>query len=385
MVSSARFAVQAVGPTSVGAVAWRFRGVLRVTVIAKATFAFAGEGVMPRADPLPFFRAEVTWDKSPMRSVRYPSDVVPYLHEAEVLFSGRAHTPFGRPLEHMPVRLGLFEGVETVLDKTLVIRKKGGFTEMPIEYERAYGGAGFADNPLGAGAVPGTGEPAVLDPFDDRRHAGYGPIGAAWPARKRLLGAMPRKALDANVVELPDDFDFAYFQAAPADQRVRFLRGDEWIVMDGLHPTVPRFRTQLPGARGLARVHGLSRWGVPEGQPLALHADTLRIEGEEQRVTLTFRGVFPVADEEALGAVHVVAGVELPGEPLAWPTPSVAAARPADDAPAPLPAGGFAATISTAEALSSVEGKVLDGTLDVGPDSPRSAALPFRPGPASAS
>lgn len=42
-------AILAVGGASVDAFAWRFKGVLRVTVIAKATFAFAADGPSARS------------------------------------------------------------------------------------------------------------------------------------------------------------------------------------------------------------------------------------------------------------------------------------------------------------------------------------------------
>src|SRR5262249_54084137 len=144
---------------------------------------------------------------------------------------------------------------------------------------------------------------------------------------ERLLGSVSRRDLDpAGLIDLPDDFAWEYFQAAPADQRVPFLRGDEWIVMDGLHPERTRQRTRLPGASGIARVYGLGRWGVPEGQPLALHADILRIDADAGRCSRTFRATFPVHDEAALASVRVVAGLELPGSPVTWPDPASLAA-----------------------------------------------------------
>ncbi len=279
--------------------------------------------------------------------------------------------------------------MEPVLDKTLLVRQKGGFTRLPLVYERAFGGIGWPDNPFGVGALAGTGEASVLDPTDERSLAGFGPIGAAWATRKKRLGSTPRKTLEASFVEIPDDFDWGFYAAAPADQRVPFLRGDEWIVMDGLHPMVTRLRMRLPGARGLARVYGLSRWGVAEGQPLALPADTLRIDGDEQLCTLTFRGAFPIVAEEALAELRAVAGVELPGEPIAWPAPDRLPVRVHSTAGASgsqVPerttkwADGGPVTLSSSD-FESVDGAVLDGTLALGPEPPREA-LPFRPGAA---
>lgn len=377
----------AAGATSVAAIAWRYGGALRVTVIAKASFAFARDAAMARGEAQPIFRADVHHGQSPVRSIRFSSDLAPYLHRGEVFFTGHAYAPGGGQTEAMSVRLGIFDEARALVDKTVLVRKRGGFQKMPLVYEQAFGGIGWPDNPLGVGALAGRhdADPTVFDPAGDELLAGFGPIGQAWPARRRLLGTTPRKALalEGPVVEIPEGFDWGYFQAAPPDQRLGFLRGDEWIVMDGLHQTLPRLRMRLPGARGLSRVYGLGPFGVTEGQPLVLHADTLRIDGDELRCTLTFRGVFPVASKEALAAVRVVAGVELPGVPIAWPDP---AATPRTTAPAtasepgPAPFGEATITLDD-DAFESVDGEAFAGTMVPAEDGPhRPLTLPFQGG-----
>ena len=377
----------AAGATSVAAIAWRYGSALRVTVIAKATFAFARDAAMARGEAQPIFREDVHHGQSPMRSIRFSSDLAPYLHRGEAFFTGHAYAPGGGKTEAMSVRLGIFDEARPLIDKTLLVRQRGGFQKMPLVYEHAFGGIGWPDNPLGVGALAERqdADPTVFDPADDKRLAGFGPIGQAWPARRRLLGTTPRKALalDSAIASIPEGFDWGYFQAATADQRLGFLRGDEWIVMDGLHPTLPRLRMRLPGARGLARVYGLTAFGVVEGQPLVLHADTLRIDGDELRCTLTFRGVFPVASEEALAAVRAVAGVELPGVPIAWPDPAQttrAAAPRTANAPAAEPFGEGTITLDE-DAFESVDGEAFAGTMvsdEKGP--PRPQTLPFQAG-----
>jgi hypothetical protein len=307
-----------VGATSVALMAWRHRSVLRVTVIAKATFSIACDTAMPRTRPQKIITQEVHHGNMPSHSVRLTTDLAPYLERADVLFTGSAYAPPGATLESMHVRLGVYDGGRALLDKALLVRKAGGFREVPLVYDRAYGGIGWADNPFGVG-VDGGAEPSILDPEEPTRTVGFGPISQSLPSRKKLLRGA-RRALVGDVPTLADDIAWEYFQAAPRDQRIDWLRGDEWIVLDGLHPSLPSARTRLPGARGLARVHGLDRFGVADGQPLDLHADTLRIDGDDRQVTVTFRGVFPVADEAALSAVSVVAGIEMPGAPIAWPT-----------------------------------------------------------------
>src|SRR5262249_46947982 len=150
----------------------------------------------------------------------------PYLNRADVLFTGSAYTASGAVVETAHVRLGVFDGSRRLLDKTLIVRRWGGFSDIPIVYERAFGGIGWPDNPFGVG-VP-SGDPSVIDPNDPRRTAGFGPIGKSLHARRGLLGSLSPDALKHPIPVIPDDFRWEYFQAAPPDQRVDFLRGDEW-------------------------------------------------------------------------------------------------------------------------------------------------------------
>ncbi|HVK63546.1 MAG TPA: DUF2169 domain-containing protein [Polyangium sp.] len=303
-----------------GVVAFRTGGVLHATVITKATFAFAPDAPMPRVEPQPILRDEVHHGDNPARSVRFTSDLVPYLARADVLFTGHAHAT--------AARLQVHAGERVLLDKTLLLKDSRGAQRIPLVYERAFGGSDVPDNPLGMGAGIDAGEPTILSPGDPRRPAGFGPIARAWPARKRLLGATPRSALEARIAEIPPGFDGAYFQAAPLDQQTDLLRGDEHLVLEGLHPSLPRLVTRLPGLRGVARIHGLAAFGIPDGQSMDLCLDTLRIDGDEQRCTVVCRRWMKLPHENALEALRVVAGVEVAGEPLAWFEPPWRAAGP---------------------------------------------------------
>ncbi|WP_437677029.1 DUF2169 family type VI secretion system accessory protein [Sorangium sp. So ce131] len=387
MSTLAADAATALPGAAAAAVAWRAQGALHVTVIAKATFAFAPDAVMPRIEPQEILRAEVHHGDHPGRSVRFTTDLAPALARADVLFTGAAHAPPGAPVRSLPVRLALFAGHRPLLDKHLLVHDPGGVTRVPIVYERTGLGLGDTENPFGLASTAGV--TSVVDPAQPGRPVGFGPLGRAWPARKRLLGVVPRRVLEGAVAEIPEGFDWAYFQAAPLDQRVERLRGDEWIILEGLHPDLPRLRTRLAGARGLARIHGLAAFGIAEGQPLELYLDTLRIDGDAQRCTVVCRRSFPVPAEAALAAVRVVAGVEVAGEPSAWFEPR---ANPQAGAAPPISADALVvidegATKEEERSLTeAMEGAsdLLKVTLDVAPAEAealaRCAALPFRPG-----
>lgn len=55
-----------------------------------------------------------------------------------------------------------------------------------------------------------------------RSPAGFGPLGKAWAPRLALAGTYDARWLDERHPRLPEDFDFAYWNGAPADQQIDF-------------------------------------------------------------------------------------------------------------------------------------------------------------------
>lgn len=321
--------VTALQQSTAATLAWRCNNQLYLTVVVKATFAFAVDAPMTRTKPQQIVRAEVHHGQNPARSVLLTSDLAPYLPRADVLFTGNVYAPSGVPTPSLPLRLAVFSSKGPVLDKRLVAQDPAGFQRLPVVYENALRGIDD-ENPLGV-----TSNPNILDPRNPDRPGGFGPLGRAWPLRKRLLGTTPRATLDEPLATFPDDFDWTYFQAAPPDQRIDFLGGNEWLLLEGLHPSVHCLRTRLPGARGLARLYGLDEHGISEGTLLELVADTLRIDGEALCCTVVWRQNVPIAGENALNAANVVAGVEVADEMFEWPeTPPALPTRPP---PSPAP------------------------------------------------
>jgi hypothetical protein len=317
-----RIDLTAVGPVSLGSAIWRRDGRVHVTLIVKASFGFVPDGAMTVGQPDEIVRAEVHHLKNPARSVRFTSDLAPYLARADVTLVGHAVAPRGQPATAGAVRLALFRD-RALLDKTIQVRGDAGpagplpFDRIPLVYERAFGGIGRDENPFGTGAGPSETPPNLVDPRDPERPACFAPLSRAWPARRRAIDPAVRSALEKPIAEIPGDFDWAYFQSAPPDQQIGYLAGDEWVVLEGVHPTSPRVQSRLPGARAAARVFGLG--DAAAGQPLVLVADTLRIDADELCCSVVWRGSFPVPSEAALAAVRVMGGVDLPGQPLVWP------------------------------------------------------------------
>ncbi|WP_437319802.1 DUF2169 domain-containing protein [Sorangium sp. So ce385] len=331
--------IVALTPASCGALLWRMQGAERLTVIVKATFALVHDRHAELAAPAPLIRSDQL--REGRGSLEEACETAPYLPGAGVLVRGHAAAPAGTTATALSVRVALFRDDRWVLNKELHVY--GEFTRhapsprpfslVPLVYERAYGGPHLDANPVGV--PPGAALPSIFDPVDPTRPAGFGPIAGHWAPRRALLSR--GEAPDPLAPDLDASFDFRYFHAAPADQQIERLRGDEWIFLQGLHPHAPWLRSRLPSARALARLHRTGPAGDDPGQPVELVADTLTIDADRLLCSLIWRGNVALLPGDQPARMRVVAGVEMPGRPLAWP--SAAAADPASSRPWPPAAG----------------------------------------------
>lgn len=334
-----------VGSASVGVQLWRHRGQLNVTILAKAMFSIVPSGTATVAPPEELVRQPVYATGNPASPLLFEHDLAPYLPSAEIVFTGHAHSPNNVPVPRMQVRLALLREGTALVDKrlevvgdrvaqsNLPVPEPKPFLRMPIVYQRAWGGPGESSNPFGVGLGMGNSRvqlPNVV-PLDGSRSAVcLGPVPSFYPARNQLLrGATPPEL--SSIPLLPDDFDGRYFYQAPADQLFDALRGGERLVLEGLAPHRPMIETRLPALRGLASLYlpnGAQRW-------ILLVPTTLVVKGDTNSFAVVCRGHFQVADENALPALRVTAGVEVDGAPMAWPDPNTILARPVMTTPAP--------------------------------------------------
>ncbi len=278
---------------SCGTVLWRMNGAARVTVVVKARFRLQ-PGVAALVEPEALLLADRLRDGA--HSVDVPGDLAPYLPGAGVLLRGHACAPGGRPVPSLAVRLSLHRGDQPLLDKVLHVvgdrahpsASPAPFVRIPIVYERAHGGPAVETNPVGTGRAGAL--PNILLPAHPERPAGFGPIARHWAPRRYLR---PGPSADSPAPELGDGADFRYYHAAPLDQQIGPLRGDERLHLENLHPHHPQVSCALPGLHATARV---LRAGSQA--PLDLVADTLWIDADALLVTVLWRGNYALARGE---------------------------------------------------------------------------------------
>jgi hypothetical protein len=289
---------------------WQARpGAFAVTVVCKATFRLQPGTATLLDSGEPVLAADEPWSGDAAgRSLRAPSDLVPFKPRADVLLVGSAFSPRKEPARSLIARLIVGEvdkSITVVTDRFFHLdgsfHEGGRFVQMPLRWERAAGGPGttnpvgvWMDGPrdsYGRRALPNLEPPGnfSLRPDQPITPIGFGPIAASWPGRRDKLGRLaaffPTDGSVSADTPLPEDLAPAYFNAAPPDQQLDELRVDERIILENLHPAHARLVTALPALYPhvwIERARG--------HRAVSMRPDTLWIDTDHGICTLTFRG-----------------------------------------------------------------------------------------------
>jgi uncharacterized protein YjbI with pentapeptide repeats len=191
---------------------------------------------------------------------------------------------------------------------------------MPIDWTRTYGGAGFADNPLGKGLLP-DGRPEdrmipaqnIINPKLSREAAripaAYGPVDQTWPVRAELAGTHDDTWLKQDFPGFARDIDWSYFNAAQRDQWLpERLKGDETYAFKHLHPTQPLLKGRLPGL--VPRVFLVRKGQDDSFEEVSLSLTTAWFFPHRERVVLVYHGVAHLAEEDGSDIARAVLGAD---------------------------------------------------------------------------
>lgn len=262
-----------------------------------------------------------------------PLDLVMPKRVAEYIVVGRACAPGGTPVQALRATAKFGAATKSLL-VTGDVYEEGGrasapqpFTEMPIDWTRAYGGPRHAENPVGRGmeevGVPGVGlvvlrpniaDPAVAPEHRRRTAAGFGPIDQAWPQRTRYAGTYDDKWLRNDFPGLARDLDWRFFNAAPADQHLRGpLSGTEDYAFENMHPREAQLQGRLPGLAPRLFLERRGAEGRFEEIPLGL--TTVIFFPHRKRAVLIHHGQANLAEEDGRDIVRAVVGVDRAAAP----------------------------------------------------------------------
>jgi hypothetical protein len=310
----------------------------RLLVVVKATWSIAeGKARLAERQAL-VFTADRYRGPPERSSLAEAFDLAPLKPATDVLLSGYAYTSAASRAEVVVAfRLGqLKKGLRVVGDRVwqsaLGMARPSAprpFERMEVAWERAFGGIDASvpgrldlceENPAGVGfrgrgsALPIVGatlpnletatEP-IRSPSDRPTPAGLGPIGPHWRARARHAGTYDATWRLNRYPFLPEDFNPAFYQVAPADQIYPgHLRGGEPMTVAGMTPE-GSLSFALPRLAPHAAVEvGNDRLELPPGA-----CDTVLVDCEQRTLSIVWRTAIDVHGKVAhLRAVELEPG-----------------------------------------------------------------------------
>ncbi|MGE3788565.1 MAG: DUF2169 domain-containing protein [Nitrospirales bacterium] len=298
-----------------------------LVVVVKGTFGIPENGQEAKLaqKQMPLTEADEFTGEPGFSATLYETDYAHRKPMCDVLLNGSAYAPGGRPAKRVKVVLqvgSMKKSFNVVGDrvwkrKLFWIRPSSPtpFTKMSFSYDCAFGGTDvhsknpekvktYLKNPIGIGYYPLKKRKNLIGkPLPNTEEEGkpvkkrkgkfkpmsFGPIGRNFASRFPLAGTYDQQWFETRVPLWPKDFNWAYFQAAPADQQLPYLVGGEEVRL--LNLTMQgnnRFR--LP----VLKIPVLFISCSGNSKEIFGSIDTIVLEPDQGRFMLTWRVNYPL-------------------------------------------------------------------------------------------
>ncbi|WCM19372.1 DUF2169 domain-containing protein [Paraburkholderia bryophila] len=188
------------------------------------------------------------------------------------------------------------------------------FESLRIDWPHAYGGAGYADNPVGRGFSGAIGDhrdtPTPLPNIEYAAHAlmqrgqhtapaAFTPIAPSWPQRSALFGRLDEAWHEQDRPGFPRTMDRRYFNVAPLDQQLpshTALPDGAAYEITRLHPERETIAGVLPGLRARSFIQRRQSNLLTE---IAMRLTTAWFIPHRERVVMIFHGAAQIETFDA--------------------------------------------------------------------------------------
>lgn len=293
------------------------QGIDTLYTIVKATFVFFPRLSLAPVQADPQKKDEYLGEPGES-SLMIASDYHTGKAGTDVVMTGSACSPDMQEATHLDVSLGL-EGIcktvrvfgDRYWERGRPTRAKP-FTQMPLTYERAYGGILLIDgeehqrekrNPVGTGfygdlateEVEGWSLPNLENPRQLMSHpntqpgpACFAPVAPSWSPRINYAGTYDEYWQKNRAPYLPEDYQPRFMNAAPEDQIFRnALKGGEPVSIRGMHP-MGELNFHLPR---VTLTHQVQMLNNEMSAPFVL--ETVHLQPNQLQLSMVWRSALP--------------------------------------------------------------------------------------------
>lgn len=306
--------------------------------IIKATYTINGDGSLTLLpfEEQPEVSGPIDYEDDLGKGPRHDDDLVTWKPNVDVLLNAVCYPPADAKVTEQCVAFG----VEGHFRKELLVTGPRwweptplGDWEMsepkpleptPLRWEYSFGGISCETNPIGLGyeadlrsdpenpfySLPRIENPndRIHDPNDTPLPVNFGPIPEHWSMRDKKLGTRDLRWQVFTAPKPPKDYDPTFMNAAPEDQQVARLRGDEIIFIENCHPAQTFFNIALPNVRP-RMFYVLVGDKERTLHELPLNIDTVRVDLEAGQLILLWRSYWEHGYEnldDVLDYIHIV-------------------------------------------------------------------------------
>jgi len=255
--------------------------------------------------------------------------------QAEMLVSGSYFAPAGKRVNAGKVSVSLGANSKELMvfgDRHWIkgmgvgwgVSEPEPFTEMPVNYTRAFGGKDHAQNPLGMGIDEIEGETGPVIPLpnieypdqligspkDRPRAASFNRIDMMCQQRMSYAGTYDQKYIETRMPGYPDDLDYRFFNDSAKDQWLDgYLQGDEEYEIRNMNPDHPVISGRIPAVNGRAFVNHEEK-GEIVFREIPTRLDTVWFFPSALTGILIYRGLLEVAVDDASDIKQIIIGNE---------------------------------------------------------------------------
>lgn len=298
-------------------------GVDTLYIISKASFHIGSQWTLLEKQPPPMAE-DIYWEEPGTSSIKYASDYHIGKMATDVIVNGHAHAPEGQSVRQMDVSIMVGQARKSIRvfgDRQWDngrISSPLEFQQMPLMFERAFGGVQMQDdqivsgemrNPIGRGyignrtiaetqgmALPNLEDPAALikTPKDRPNPACSGFIAPHWEPRVSFAGTYDDVWQKTRSPYLPKDFNRRFLSMAHPDLVYPgHLQGGEPVIISGMHPGAD-LQFNIPHIKLVSQVFIRNQVSNPQ-----FNMETLVIEPDKLQISMVWKAAIK-CDKQAL-------------------------------------------------------------------------------------